>query len=93
MQERGCKELLERMFGGNGITSREDHVREYVVHRVRSGASLEKVLQKGYVKRNCDRDEIDGIVRDPRLIHEERETQKRFFKDGHLDPAHALRRR
>lgn len=92
-EENAHEGLFERLFGSHGITTREDWVREYIVHRACQGASLSDVLQEEYVQRNCDKDELDEIVRDPRLIHEEREALERFFADGHLDPAQALRRR
>ena len=79
--------ILERMFRGNSRKDREDRVREYVVHRVHQGACLEDVLKEEYVQRKCNRDELNEIVRDPRLIQEERETLKRFFSEGALDPA------
>ena len=84
--------LFERLFGGNSRTNREDRVREYIIHRVHQGACLDDVLQEEYVQRNCDEDELDEVVRDPRLIHEEREKLEHFFADGHLDPAPAPRR-
>lgn len=84
--------LFERLFKGNRRSAREDRVREYIVHRARQGASLNEVLQEDYVQRNCNRDELDEVVRDPRLIYEERKDLARFFEDGHLDPELALRR-
>lgn len=85
--------LFERLFKGNRHTARENRVREYIVHRVRGGARLGEVLKEGYVRRNCDQDELDDIVRDPRLIHAEREEFERFFEDGRIDSALSTRRR
>lgn len=90
--ENTRQSLFDRLFAGKVSAEREDRVREYIVHRVHHGAYLKDVLQEEYVQRNCNEDELDEIVRDPRLIHEEREELERFFADGHLDPSHALRR-
>lgn len=94
MQEHGGtrESFFDRLFRGNSRTAREDRVREYIIHRARQGAYLSDVLREEYVQRNCNRDELDEVVRDPRLIHEEREELKRFFEDGRLDPACAPRR-
>ena len=89
--------LFERLFGnffsGSGRTQREDKVREYISHRLNGGAHLTEVLQEKYVLRNCSRDEVDEIIRDPRLIHEDREGLKRLFESGELDPISARRPR
>jgi hypothetical protein len=92
-KENTRQSLFDRLFAGKTSAERENRVREYIVHRVRHGASLKDVLKEEYVQRNCNRDELDEIVCDPRLIHEQREELERFFSDGTLDPAHALRRR
>lgn len=84
--------LFERLFRGNRRSAREDRVREYIVHRSRQGVSLKEALQEDYVRRNCNQDELDEVVRDPRLIHEEREELRRFFTDGRFDPALSRRR-
>ena len=81
------KRLLDRMFEGNSRTAREEKVREYIVHRIHGCARVSDVLQEEYVRDNCNRDELDEIVRDPRLIREEREELRRVFEDGRLDPA------
>lgn len=81
----GHESLFERLFGVSSREDREDRVREYIVHRVRHGACLSDVLQEEYVRRNCNRDELNEIVRDPRLIHREREELQSFFADRHLD--------
>ena len=82
--------LFERLFGnffsGSGRTQQEDKVREYILHRLNHGAHLAEVLQEEYVHRNCSKDEVDEIIRDPRLIHEDREGLKRLFESGELDP-------
>lgn len=85
--------IFERLFAGSPRAPREDRVREYIIHRTRHGARLDDVLREDYVLSNCSKDELDEIVRDPRLIREEREELQRLFTDGRLDPALALRRR
>lgn len=92
-EETTRRSLFERLFAGNSRAAREDRVREYIIHRVRQGACLNDVLMEDYVRRNCNEGELDEIVRDPHLIHGEREELRRFFSDGHLDPAPARRRR
>lgn len=82
----GHESLFERLFGGSSRDAREDRVREYIVHRVHHGACLSDVLQEEYVRRNCNRDEVNEIVRDPRLIQREREELESFFADGRFDP-------
>lgn len=91
--ENPRKGIFERMFAGNGRTAREEKVREYIVHRIHGGARLSDVLQEEYVQRGCSRDELDEILRDPRLIHEEREELERFFEDERIHPSSARRRR
>lgn len=96
MQEDGStprEGFFERLFRGNSRMAREDKVREYITHRVRQGASLSDVLQEEYVRRSCTQDELDEVIQDPRLIHEERELLKRLFGSDTLDPASARRRR
>lgn len=87
------KGFFERLFAGSPRAARENKVREYIVHRTCHGALLNDVLQEEYVKRGCSQNELNEILRDPRLIREEREELQRFFKDGRLDPALARRRR
>ncbi len=88
-EENTRQSLFDRLFAGQVSAEREEWVREYTVHRVRHGAILRGVLEEEYVQRNCDQEELDEILRDPRLIHEEREKLERFY----LDPTLALRRR
>ena len=89
--------LFERLFGnffsGSGRIQQEDKVREYILHRLNHGAHLAEVLQEKYVLRNCSRDEVDEIIRDPRLIHEDREGLKQLFESGELDPVSIRRLR
>lgn len=85
--------IFERLFAGSRRAPREDRVREYIVHRTRNGARLNDILREDYVRDNCSREELDEIVRDPRLIREERKELRRLFRDGRLDPALARRLR
>ncbi len=82
--------VFERVFGnlfsGSGHTLREEEVRVYIGHRLGRGAHLKEVLQEEYVRRNCSQEEIDRIIRDPRLIHEDRASLHRLFESGELDP-------
>ncbi|MBA3423394.1 MAG: hypothetical protein H0U04_02430 [Rubrobacter sp.] len=88
--------VFERIFGnlfsGSGHTPRGERVREYIGHRLCQGAHLEDVLQDEYVRRNCTQEEIDGIIQDPRLIHEDRESLHRLFESGELAPVARPRR-
>lgn len=95
--ERARRPFSERFFAslssGYGRTLRKDRVREYVIHRLNKGACLGEVLEERYVRRNCTKEEVGEIIRDPRLIHENREGLKRLFESGELDPLPARRGR
>jgi hypothetical protein len=93
MQDPFSKRFFASLFNGYDRTLREDRVREYIVHRLNEGACFKEVLEEGYVRRNCTKEEVDEIIRDPRLIHEDREGLKRFFESGELDPLPARSRR
>jgi len=84
--ERFFERVFGNFFSGSGRTQQEDKVREYILHRLNHGAHLAEVLQEKYVLRNCSRDEVDEIIQDPRLIHEDREGLKTLFESGELDP-------
>ncbi len=91
VREPSFKKLFGNLFGGSGRLSQEDKVRQYVAHRLGHGAHLAEVIREEYVRRNCSREEIDEIIRDPRLIHDDRVSLQRFFKSDELDPASARR--
>lgn len=91
VREPSFKKLFGNLFGGSGRLSQEDKVRQYVAHRLGHGAHLAKVIREEYVRRNCSREEIDEIIRDPRLIHDDRASLQRFFESDELDPASARR--
>lgn len=79
----------ERLLVGTGESPGTEHERkvlDYVVYRVRKGASLHEVLREDYVRRNCSQAEIDGLVGSPELSHAAREGLERAFGSGELDP-------
>lgn len=86
-------ELFGNLFGGSGRASQEDKVREYVARRLGHGAHLAEVIQEEYVRRNCSEEEVNEIIRNPRLIHDDRVSLQRLFESGELDPASARRPR
>jgi hypothetical protein len=79
--------VLQSLSGGSNRNLREERVREYIVYRQGHGARLKEVLQERYVLRNCSREEVDEIIRDPRLVHASRTSLEEAFKSGELDPA------
>lgn len=80
--ERGS--FLES-FLSSGRIERTAKVQEYMSYRLKHGASLSEVVREDYVRRNCSQAEIDGIIRDPKLIHEDREALEHLFESGELD--------
>ena len=85
--------LFGNLFGGSGRALQEDKVRRYVAHRLEHGAHLAEVIREGYVHRTCSEEEINEVIRDPRLIHDDRVSLRRLFESGELDPAFARRPR
>jgi hypothetical protein len=85
-REQVFEKMFGKLFGGSGRTPREERVREYVAHRLSGGAPLEQVLQESYVRRNCSHAQIDAIIRDPRVIYEDRMGLERFFENEELNP-------
>lgn len=69
-----------------GRSEREERVYEYMCHRIKAGAKLRDVLHEDYVERNCSREQIDRLIRDPRLIREDREGLRRLFESGEIAP-------
>ena len=86
-EEPSATRGLGGLFGGSYHTSKTDKVREYVIHRIEAGSHLDDVVGEPYVQRNCNRAEINEIVRDPRLVHAARDSMERTFSSGELDPA------
>jgi hypothetical protein len=85
--------LFGNLFGGSGHAMNEDQIREYIAHRLDHGAHLPEVLREEYVRRNCTEEELNEIIRDPRLVHEDRMSLRRMFESGELDPTTVPRRR
>lgn len=92
-EEPSRKGFFEKLFAGKSSAAREQRVREYIVYRIRHGARLSEVVEEDYVQRVCSPEEIDEILRDPRLIREEREELERFFEDERMQPSFVRRRR
>ncbi len=85
MAER--RSFWQRLFGGAGdssLSQRQQKVLRYIIHRMDEGAPLQEVLQEGYVRRNCSRDELDQIVRSPELIAAARARLGESFSSDEL---------
>jgi hypothetical protein len=93
LREPFFQKLFGNLFGGSGRKLQEGKVREYVAHRLDHGAHLSEVIQEEYVRRNCSEEEINGVIRDPGLIHDDRVSLRRLFESGELNPASARRSR
>jgi hypothetical protein len=77
--------LREWLFGDDHSESK-DKVLQYVVHRLKAGARLRDVLEEEYVVRNTTQVERDEIIRDPRLVQQDREGLQQEFKSDELKP-------
>ena len=79
----------DTLIGGTGEgpeAQRKEKVLRYIVHRLKSEASLREVLQEEYVRRNCTQPEIEEILINPELVHAAREHMEEDFESGELDP-------
>jgi hypothetical protein len=79
----------ETLIGGTGEgpeAERKEKVLQYIIHRLKAGASLREVLQEEYVRRNCTQPEIEEILINPELVHAAREHMEEDFESGELDP-------
>ena len=79
----------DTLIGGTGEgpeAQRKEKVLRYIVHRLKSEASLREVLQEEYVRRNCSQPEIEEILIDPELVHAARVHMEETFESGELDP-------
>ena len=74
------------IFESSSLTSREEKVLDYLVHRLKAGAHLHDVVQESYVKRTCSKNEVDEIITSPELIHAAREYMENTFSSGELSP-------
>lgn len=89
--ESNRKTAFGGLFGSSGgYTMPKDRAREYIIHRIEDGGHLESVMEEPYVQRNCNRAQIDEIVKDPRLIHAAHESMTNTFSSGQLDPKPSL---
>lgn len=85
MSEENESGLRELLFGDDHSES-EDKVLQYVVHRLQEGAHLRDVLKEEYVVRNTTQVERDELIRDPRLVQQDREGLEQDFESDKLDP-------
>lgn len=76
----------EWLLAGSSESAQQEKVLEYVVHRIKEGASLDEVVGEPYVRRNCSRSEIEEVTVDPRVIHAARERLESAFGSGEFDP-------
>lgn len=93
VQKPVFEKLVEDLVGNHGHAINEDRVREHIAHRLDHGARLSEVLREEYVRRNCTEEELNEVLRDPRLVHEERVSLRRLFESGELDPTSVPRQR
>ena len=87
MAEQGS--FWDTLIGGTGEgpeAERKGKVLQYIIHRLKAGASLREVLQEEYVRRNCTQPEIEEILINPELVHAAREHMEETFERGELDP-------
>ena len=87
MAEQGS--FWDTLIGGTGEgpeAQRKEKVLQYIIHRLKAGASLREVLQEEYVRRNLTQPEIEEILTNPELVHAAREYMEETFESGELDP-------
>jgi hypothetical protein len=87
MAEQGS--FWDTLIGGTGEgpeAGRKEKVLQYIIHRLKGGASLREVLQEEYVRRNLTQPEIEEILINPELVHAAREHMEESFESGELDP-------
>ena len=76
----------DRLFSATIPSAREERVVGYISHRIGEGANLREVTQEEYVRRNASPDEVEEILRNPRLLETAREHLEQDFASGELDP-------
>src|SRR5215217_2726763 len=87
MAEQGS--FWDTLIGGTGEgpeAGRKEKVLQYIIHRLKGGASLREVLQEEYVRRNLTQPEIEEILINPELVHAARRHMEESFESGELDP-------
>ena len=85
-EEREKRSFWDRLFSIEYHSAREERVIEYIIHRVGEGASLQEILQEGYVRRNASPVEVEEICSNPRLVEAARERMQQDFSSEELDP-------
>ncbi len=85
------KSFWDRLFSLDYHSAREERVIEYIVHRLREGASLQEILGEEYVRRNASPAEVDEICSNPRLVEASRERMEQDFGSEDLDPSRSPR--
>ncbi len=66
--------------------SAKHNVLQYIIHRLKAGASLREALEEEYVRHNCSQIEIEEILDNPELVHAARAHVEEDFESGELDP-------
>ncbi len=79
------RSFWDRLFGP-ARSNREEKVLEYIIHRLKDGATLQEVLQEDYVRRNATPAEVTDILENPRLVEAAGEQLRDEFSSGKLDP-------
>jgi predicted deacylase len=85
-EESQRRSFWSRLFSLDYHSGREGRVVEYIIHRLREGASLQEVVQEEYVRRNASPVEVDEICSNPRLVEAARERMERDFGSEELNP-------
>lgn len=58
---------------------------EYIIHRISDGAHLRDVMQEQYVRRCASPDEVEEILKNPRLVEAARKQMKEDLSSGSLN--------
>ena len=80
------RSFWSRLFNLDYHSAREERVVEYIIHRLREGASLQVVIEEEYVRRNASPAEIEEICSKPELVQAAREHMEQDFSSGEIDP-------
>jgi hypothetical protein len=79
---------VSRLLFGDGDSELQERVLQYIAHRLKEGANLREVLKEEYVVRNSTEAERDEILRDPRVVQQDREGLEEHFESNELTPEH-----